>query len=254
MSALVAVDEIRAVGDPPILSRAREESAQRLMIAYAITGLFFMLLPGTFLGVWNLISISGGHAGAISAAWIQAHGHAQIFGWIGTFILGIGFYSIPKMMNGSVQPVVRGWIAWLLWTSGVLLRWVSGFYHFYWRALLPISAVLELGGFLIFLYSVKSHRRAETDKRSNHMPVWIISVLMGTAGFGVALLLNLVVAVSISLHNTGPAFPLFFEARFLALVSYAFIVPIVWGFSARWLPVFLGLKVLHERMLRYASR
>ena len=82
--------------EPAILLKAREESAQRLMMAYAITGLFFMLLPGTFLGVWNLISISGGHASAISTAWIQAHGHAQIFGWIGTFILGIGFYSIPK--------------------------------------------------------------------------------------------------------------------------------------------------------------
>ena len=74
------------------------------MMAYAITGLVFMLLPGTFLGVWNLISISGHRsASAISPAWIQAHGHAQIFGWIGTFILGIGFYSIPKMMSGNVQ-------------------------------------------------------------------------------------------------------------------------------------------------------
>jgi len=44
------------------------------MMAYAITGLFFMLLPGTFLGVWNLISISGGHAATVSTAWIQAHG------------------------------------------------------------------------------------------------------------------------------------------------------------------------------------
>ena len=43
--------------------------------------------------------------------------------------------------------MVRGWTAWLLWTLGVLLRWASGFYHFYWRALLPISAVLELAGF-----------------------------------------------------------------------------------------------------------
>src|SRR5215470_12914865 len=79
---------------PTILFKAREESAQRLMMAYALAGLFFMLVPGTFLGVWNLISISGQRGAAVSAAWIQAHGHAQIFGWIGTFILGIGFYSI----------------------------------------------------------------------------------------------------------------------------------------------------------------
>ena len=107
MASFVAVDEIRTAHEPAILLKAREESAQRLMMAYAITGLFFMLLPGTFLGVWNLISISDGHASAISTAWIQAHGHAQIFGWIGTFILGIGFYSIPKMTGGRVQPSSR---------------------------------------------------------------------------------------------------------------------------------------------------
>jgi uncharacterized protein involved in response to NO len=66
--------------------------------AYIVTGLFFLLLPGTFLGVWNLISISNRQAlDRLSPAWLQAHGHAQIFGWIGTFILGIGFYSLSKM-------------------------------------------------------------------------------------------------------------------------------------------------------------
>src|SRR5215831_10059330 len=89
--------EIRPIDvDAVILIKTREERAQRLLMVYALTGLFFMLLPGTFLGVWNLISISGRHGAAIAAPWLQAHGHAQIFGWIGTFILGIGFYSIPK--------------------------------------------------------------------------------------------------------------------------------------------------------------
>ena len=252
MSVTVHLDEIKMGNEPAILLKAREESAQRLMMAYAITGLFFMLLPGTFLGVWNLISISGGRGSAISTSWIQAHGHAQIFGWIGTFILGIGFYSIPKMTGSSAQPAARGWIAWLLWTSGVLLRWASGFYHLYWRVLLPISATLELAAFIIFLLSVRSHRPAGLRKDDERMPVWILSVLTGTVGFGVALLLNLVIAIYVSLYDTGPAFPLIFEARFLALVSYAFIVPTIWGFSARWLPTFLGLKPLNERMLRYA--
>src|SRR5215469_15577972 len=130
---------------PAILIKAREVSAQRLMMAYALAGLFFMLLPGTFLGVWNLISISGRHGAAVSPAWIQAHGHAQIFGWIGTFILGIGFYSIPKMRGGRAQPAARGWAALLLWSSGALLRWSAGVYQWHWRVALPLSALLELG-------------------------------------------------------------------------------------------------------------
>ena len=50
-----------------------ESALQRLVTVYVITGLVFMLLPGTFLGVWNLVSISGRHAlGQLSPAWLQA--------------------------------------------------------------------------------------------------------------------------------------------------------------------------------------
>lgn len=252
MSSIVTINDSKVTETSAILLKAQEKSAQRLMMAYAITGLFFMLLPGTFLGVWNLISISGHHGPAISASWIQAHGHAQIFGWIGTFILGIGFYSIPRMTGRAAQPAARGWVCWLLWTSGVLLRWATGFYHLYWRALLPLSALLELCAFLIFLSSVRSHRQADSKAPGARKPVWIIAVLVGTAGFGVGLLMNLLIALCVSARDTGPEFPAASETRFLTLLAYAFIVPTVWGFSARWLPVFLGLKAVNETALRYA--
>src|SRR5215813_8807505 len=75
------------------LTRAREEALSRLLIAFVSTGLF-MLFPGTLLGVWNLLRISGrASVASISPAWLEAHGHAQVFGWVGSFILGIGFYS-----------------------------------------------------------------------------------------------------------------------------------------------------------------
>lgn len=252
MSSARNMEENRVQEAPAILLKSREESAQRLMMVYAITGLFFMLLPGTFLGVWNLISISGRHGATISASWIQAHGHAQIFGWIGTFILGIGFYSIPKMTSRAAQPAVRGWTAWVLWTSGVLLRWAAGFYHLYWRVSLPLSAVLEFCGFLIFLFSVRSHRPADASRSGERKPIWIISVLIGTVGFGVGLVMNLAAAIYVSVQNIGPAFPAALESRFLTLLAYAFIVPTVWGFSARWLPVFLGIKAVNETALLLA--
>jgi hypothetical protein len=252
VSAIVSIEELQVKTTPAILIKAQEEKAQRLMMVYAITGLFFMLLPGTFLGVWNLISISGHRGAAISASWIQAHGHAQIFGWIGTFILGIGFYSIPKMASRAIQASSRGWAAWLLWTAGVLLRWAAGFYHLYWRVVLPFSALLEFCAFLIFLVSVKGHRPADAKKSAARKPVWMIAVMVGTAGFGIGLLMNLLAALCVSVRGTGPEFPAASEGRLLTLLAYAFIVPTIWGFSARWLPVFLGLKPVNETALRYA--
>jgi len=94
------------------ITAARERALSRMLMLYISTGVVFMLLPGTFLGVWNLLTISSHRAAnSVSPAWIQAHGHAQIFGWIGSFILGIGFYSIPKLRRlgsfGSYAGVVR---------------------------------------------------------------------------------------------------------------------------------------------------
>ncbi len=244
--------EVERQETPAILIKVREEQAQRLMMAYAVAGLSFMLLPGTFLGAWNLISISGRHGAVVAPAWIQAHGHAQIFGWIGTFILGIGFYSIPKMTAGKAQPAGRGWAAWLLWTSGVLLRWTAGVYLWHWRVALPVSAVLELSAFLIFLWSVSGHRRAPRVDSGRGMPLWIVSVLVGTSGFGIGLLINLIAATYAGVKGTAPVLPAGFESRFLTLLLFAFIVPTIWGFSARWLPTFLGLQPVNEPLLRLA--
>src|SRR5215472_8059379 len=226
---------------PASLLKARELSAQHLLMVYVITGLLFMLLPGTFLGVWNLISISGNHGVAVSTTWIQAHGHAQIFGWIGTFILGIGFYSIPKMAAREAPSISAGWAAWLLWSAGVLLRWTTGIYQWHWRIALPASAALEMCAFLIFLVKVRGHRASPSGARPA-MPVWILSVLIGTISLGLSLLMNLMMAAYLGVYGITPAFPAVFESRLLAMLTYAFIVPTVWGFSARWLPVFLGLR------------
>jgi len=252
MIRLISTQDLQQPKTPAILLQARERNAQRLMMAYAMAGLFFMLLPGTFLGVWNLISISGQRGAAISASWIQAHGHAQIFGWIGTFIIGIGFYSIPKMSGRSSYSGARGWIAWGLWITGVLLRWTAGVYQWQWRVALPLSATLELSAFLIFFMAVRQHPPAAHSEKPKGWPIWILCVLVGTIGFGLGLLMNLAGAIYLSVTGNTPAFPAAFDNRFLALLAYAFIVPTILGFSARWLPIFLGLKPVDDRMLKVA--
>src|ERR1019366_6162328 len=141
------------------ITAARESSLSRLLMLYIGTGLVFMLLPGTFLGVWNLIAISSRRsADSVSPAWIQAHGHAQIFGWIGTFILGIGFYSIPKLRRMKSFALWTVWSSWALWSSGVTLRWLASVYRWHWRVLLPLSATLEVAAFVIFFRPVSGHR------------------------------------------------------------------------------------------------
>lgn len=229
-------------------TRARELALSRLLMAYITTGLLFMLFPGTLLGVWNLLQISGREsAGLISPAWLQAHGHAQVFGWIGSFLLGIGFYSIPKLRGEATQTVRAAWVCWALWTAGVAVRWSSTVYLWHWRVLLPLASILELAAFLIFFRVISQHRPQDSSK--SRLEPWVWAVLTATLGFLAVVTTNVAGSFYVALHGDSPAFPHRFDQRYLALMGWGFLAPFVWGFSAKWLRVFLGLKTLRPRVL-----
>ncbi len=233
------------------LTSRREASLSRLLMLYVGTGLIFMLLPGTFLGVWNLISISSREAAeSVSAAWIQAHGQAQIFGWIGTFILGIGFYSIPKLRRMEPFALWAARLCWGLWTAGVLVRWLSNIYQWHWRLLLPLSASLQLMAFLIFFHSVSGHKPKQSGPahRPKYEP-WALVVISATASLLLTVLANLAGVLYVAIYADTPAFPPAYDQRFLVLAAWGFLAPFAWGFSAKWLPVFLGLRPTRNRLL-----
>lgn len=229
-------------------TRARELALSRLLMAFVTTGLIFMLFPGTLLGVWNLLEISGGEsAGLVSSAWLEAHGHAQVFGWIGSFLLGIGLYSIPKLRGEAAQAIRAAWVCWALWTIGVALRWSATVYLWEWRLLLPLSGVLELAAFLIFFRIISEHRPQAPAKQG--LEPWAWAVLTATIGFLAVVGMNVAGCFYVSLCRDSPAFPHQFDQRYVALMAWGFLVPFVWGFSAKWLRVFLGLKALRSRVL-----
>ncbi len=224
-----------------------EQRSQRLVTAFVISGLTFMLLPGTFLGVWNLLDISQCHRPeSVPQAWLQAHGQAQIFGWIGSFILGIGFYSLTKMKSTKAFPTLAGWVSWILWTAGVLMRWIGGITGDAWRLLLPISAALQLAGFLAFYLSVHKHRPASADTKDK---AWMRLVTCDTLAFLVVLAVNGWMLFEQATRGTSPALPHVADQQFVVLAVWGVLVPTIWGFNARWLPIFLGLQTPNQAAL-----
>lgn len=231
------VDAVRIAG---------ERHSQQLVTAFVISGIFFMVLPGTFLGVWNLLAISETHqVSAIPAAWLQAHGQAQIFGWIGSFILGIGLYSLTKMKSSKAFPVASGWIIWSMWTVGGLLRWLGGVTEKLWHVLLPLSAVLQLCGFVLFYLIVRRHRTTTSNKRE----IWMLLVALSAISFLVALIVNCGLLFHQAISGVSPTLPHIVDQQFVTLAVWGVLVPTIWGFNARWFPVFAGLQLPRGRNL-----
>jgi len=60
--------------------------------------------------------------------------------------------------------------------------------------------------------------------------------------FLLALLANQALTIALALKATAPEIPHWMDQRYLVLLACGFPVLAVWGFNARWLPVFLGLQ------------
>src|SRR4051794_20171688 len=67
-------------------------------------------------------------------------------------------------------------------------------------------------------------------------------VIAATVAFLLALLVNQVETVVLALTAAHPEIPHWLDQRYLFLAAWGFTVLAVWGFNARWLPVFLGLR------------
>ncbi len=226
-----------------------ERQKSLVLRAWIFAGLFFMALPGTVLGFSNLLAISTHHGlGNLPAAWIQGHGHAQVFGWIGSFVLGIGFYSQPGRSRSVLRIPLTSFV---LWTSGVVMRWAADIYGWHWRTLFVVSSAFELLALLLFLKASSHHKMPEqigSTRTRAPMELWMVSVLISTAGLAALVIFNFVECLRLALAGTSRAFPHALDQRFLLLLAWGFLVPVVWGFSARWLPSFLAIAKPDARL------
>lgn len=228
----------------------RERNKSWMLRAWILSGIFFMALPGTLLGFSNLMAISTHHGlGSMPSAWMEGHGHAQMFGWIGSFILGIGFYSQPVRRSGLRVPIA----CFGFWTAGVLLRWVGNIYEWHWRSLLVVSSAAELVAVLLFLSAASHHKLPEAEQGAKKgVETWMVAVLLSTAGLTAAVIFNFVECLRLALYGATPSFPHLLDQKYLVLLGWGFLAPVVWGFSARWLPAFLAIERPRSRALQMA--
>ena len=236
----------RDLVEKPALPDPRPERLlARLLAAFVITGLFFMVLPGTVLGVWNLVGISSRREmAAVSPAWIQAHGHAQFFGWVGTFIIGISLYTLPKFRGAICRSIPVGWIMWALWTSGVGLRWFAGIQHTTHRWEFVLASALEFVVSLLLLWQVTpagpKHKKGQA---------WEVPVLAGLAALPLLLGWQFVLATG---PLTSPALPATPDRILISLAIWAFGFPVVAGYSTKFFPGLLGTAPARVNGLRLA--
>ncbi len=220
--------EVTLLADP-----APERRIARLLGGFIAVGLLFLVFPGTLIGVWDLLEISAARQPAsASTGWIQAHGHAQLFGWVGTFMIGICLYAVPKFRGAAIRSLAVGWWMLALWAVGTAVRWAAGLWQWHWQQLAPMAAAVQVAVALLLLWQVSA-----AGKSRPRWELWSVPVFAGLLGLAGTMLWQLVTMA----RWPAPVIPPGPNHWLLHAALWLFCFPVAWGFSARILPAFLGL-------------
>ncbi|HKW23133.1 MAG TPA: hypothetical protein VJO13_17240 [Ktedonobacterales bacterium] len=222
-----------------------------------LLGVFGGFLMATVLTVTRALDV---RTGLWWIALAQAHGHLQLYGWAGLFVLGVAFHFLPRLRGSPLAyPAAARWIL-LALTLGLIARAVaqpllagsggaSGAGSGVWRLLLVASGVLELlalcGAVALLLATARNGPRMATRPA-----LWsVLPFLAGVcAALTLAALSNLVNVWRAASSSTGLV-PGAGDSVNITLGLFGFLVPMALAMSARAMPMYAGLTAFPARWL-----
>ncbi len=251
----VLLDELETAARNPAAAGAAPEispamlARENLYRRFLKAALLFTFTGGTAVGAWALIVMGmRGHLGGISRGLIQVHGHWQLFGWVGLFIVGVAYHILPRL-TGVPLPSYRAAVAsFVLLTAGAILRFGQALDPSALRTVLLLGgALFEIAGCGLFAWTLGRILRAQP------MAVQPFQAFLaaGTAWFFVATLLNLGHAIYLVARATFEI-PPFLNLPYLTIFLLGFVTFWILGVSLRTLPVFMGLRARPDAALSVA--
>ncbi len=212
--------------------------------------LLTVLTVGCTLGAINLAVMA--FSTDLSAVWgplIQSHAYAQIFGWVGLFVMGIAYHIIPRFFlrplrhPGLVTPSL------VLVASGIILRFFSQPLAQYplplWITVL--SATLGLCGVTLFVWAMYDTMRSGSDKFGS--PAYVVYIGAGLAWFWLVSVATIGITIYLALNQLD-TIPLSWDAPYLRGTLNGALVTLILGFTLRTVPQIMATHVPSSRPLR----
>lgn len=104
-------------------ARETPEIADTIYRRYFLAGIAVVLSAGATWGAWLLWTIGlDGSFRAVSVHAINAHGEAQIFGWVGLFIMGFAYQAFPRIWHTTLIAPRLAVVAFGLMVTGLFVR------------------------------------------------------------------------------------------------------------------------------------
>lgn len=115
----VSLLEVRAE-EPAAVGRW---SADGIYRPFFLAGIGVVLTLGAVWGAYLLVRIAlAGEFTAVGVHEVNAHGHAQIFGWVGLFVMGFAYQAFPRFKQTTLSYPGLAWASFGLMLAGLVVR------------------------------------------------------------------------------------------------------------------------------------
>lgn len=233
-------DESAPAASTTAAAPAQTAATETLYKRFVYAALLVAITAGFSLGVVNLTRIAAAQSYySIGGVLKQVHAHAQIFGWVGLLVMGVALHAVPRFKMVTARPAwaIHGCL-WLT-LAGVVLRVISQPFarEGFWSVAMLVSAMLELAGVGLFLWlivriAVRSEQPREFYEKFLAAALFWLAVL---AIWNVALVGQMFFKGQVAVRSLP-------QALFVQVAFYGFMANMIFGFSLRVLPHFLGLR------------
>lgn len=217
------------------IAHPHEADLSRLLMAWLCVGFLSLLGPGVLVGLIGAFGFDASPFPAFgSPEWIRQHAHAQMFGWMGSFIWGISLFAVPRLRN---VPLRRGaaWLGWVLWSSGLAIFFAAplGGARYSAEAGLTLQTVASV---VLLLQLVPLSRRSF---RGSHPSLVLIATGLWLLALAILIeLVNSFLPVSVGVTRTTA----------LLVSIWCGLATVTWGYAARWLPAVVNLRKAWSRL------
>lgn len=218
---------------------------ERFYAPFVAGAIFFGLGLGFPLGI--LIAHALAQQGTLDGHLpqvLQLHGHLQLQGWFGLFVMGMGYRLVARFTAVHVRPPWLVPLTFVLMAGGLALRALSQPWagDAPYAGLFAASATMEAAAALVFAASIIRSLLRGRPERFVYSPFFAAGALW----IAVALFLNLWFVTDAARHSQ----PTIASARSSAITFvqlYGFAVMFVLGVSLRTFPVFFGRREVARR-------
>jgi len=238
------------VAAPEISAEDMDTAYENIYEKFIKTAIVIALTTGCVYGAFMLFYMGIQQSlYAVSKVLIETHGHTQIFGWCGLFIMGVSYFVLPRFYAVKLYSGRLANLSFFLMVAGILLV-------FLFRTLLPllnspffklliiVGCLLEIQAVLIFLLvAFKTILAAEKQELETYEGFLISGYLWFLVQ---TLVLTGATVYMLKAGETVLPHVLIYPLRHIQVMG--FIVLVIFGVLSRTIPAFLGLKTPNPKL------